>query len=107
MRFLLHKLKGKVWVAEWPESKSQMIHLVISLSPSHMTLSSIYTHVRTKSLGKILFINASSEIKMSELIGEYASDYINMGESTDECQSYLNSACSAWNIAVLTEIFDS
>ena len=40
---------------------------------------------------------------MSELIGEYASDYINMGETTDERQSYLNGACSAWNIAVLPE----
>ena len=40
---------------------------------------------------------------MSELIGEYASDYINMGESTEERQSYLNGACSAWNIAVLPE----
>ena len=26
-----------------------------------------------------------------------------MGETTDERQSYLNSACSAWNIAVLPE----
>ena len=50
-----------------------------------------------------LFINTSPEIKMSELIGEYASDYINMGESTEERQSYLNGACSAWNIAVLPE----
>ena len=50
-----------------------------------------------------LLINASREIKMSELIREYASDYINMGETADEPQSYLNSACSAWNIAVLPE----
>src|SRR4030042_1546747 len=50
-----------------------------------------------------LLINTSSKIKMSELIGEYASDYINMGESTEERQSYLNGACSAWNIAVLPE----
>lgn len=48
-------------------------------------------------------INISPEIKMSELIGEYASDYINMGETTDERQSYLNGACSAWNIAILPE----
>jgi len=40
---------------------------------------------------------------MSELIGEYASDYINMGETMEERQSYLNSACSAWNISVLPE----
>jgi hypothetical protein len=50
-----------------------------------------------------LFINTSPEIKMSELIGEYASDYINMGETMDERQSFLNGACSAWNIAVLPE----
>lgn len=50
-----------------------------------------------------LFINTSPEIKMSELIGEYASDYINMGESMVERQSYLNGACTDWNIAVLPE----
>ena len=50
-----------------------------------------------------LLINTSPEIKMSELIGEYASDYINMGETTEERQSYLNGACSAWNIAVLPD----
>jgi len=50
-----------------------------------------------------LLVNTSPEIKMSELIGEYASDFINMGETTEERQSYLNSACSAWNIAVLPE----
>jgi len=50
-----------------------------------------------------LLINTSPKIKMSELIGEYASDYINMGESKEERQSYLNGACSAWNIAVLPE----
>ena len=50
-----------------------------------------------------LLINTSPKIKMSEFIGEYASDYINMGVSTEERQSYLNGACSAWNIAVLPE----
>ena len=50
-----------------------------------------------------LFINTSPKIRMSELIVEYASDYINMGENTDERQSLLNSACSAWNVAVLPE----
>jgi hypothetical protein len=52
---------------------------------------------------KNVVINTSPEIKMSELIGAYASDYINMGESTEERQSYLNGACTAWNIAVLPE----
>ncbi len=50
-----------------------------------------------------LFINTSPKIRMSELIAEYASDYINMGENTEERQSHLNSACSAWNVAVLPE----
>lgn len=43
----------------------------------------------------------SPDIKMSELISNYASDYINMGETTEERQSYLNGACTAWNIANL------
>jgi len=50
-----------------------------------------------------LVINTSPEIKMSGLISEYASDYINMGENTEERQNYLNGACTAWNIAVLPE----
>ena len=52
---------------------------------------------------KKLVINTSPKIKMSELISEYASDYINMGENTEERQSYLNGACTAWNIAILEE----
>jgi len=48
-------------------------------------------------------INISPKIKMSELISEYASDYINMGEDTEERQNYLNGACTAWNIAILDE----
>ena len=43
----------------------------------------------------------SSEMKMSALIIEYASDYINLGDTLEEKQSYLNAACSAWNIALL------
>ena len=52
---------------------------------------------------KNLVINTSPEIKMSELIGEYASDYINMGDTTEERQSFLNGACTAWNLAILPE----
>jgi hypothetical protein len=52
---------------------------------------------------KNVVINTSPEIKMSELIGQYASDFINMGEDTKERQNYLNGACTAWNIAVLPE----
>ena len=43
----------------------------------------------------------SSEIKMSAMIIEYASDYIELGNTLVEKQSYLNAACSAWNIALL------
>ena len=50
-----------------------------------------------------LTINTSPKIKMSELICEYASDYINMGENTEERQNYLNEACTAWNIASLDQ----
>jgi hypothetical protein len=50
-----------------------------------------------------LTINTSPEIKMSELIGKFAYDYINMGETTEERQNYLNGACTAWNIANLDE----
>ena len=52
--------------------------------------------------GKVV-INTSPKIKMSELISEYASGYINMGEDTEERQNYLNGACTAWNIAILEE----
>jgi hypothetical protein len=52
---------------------------------------------------KNFLINTSPKIKMSEFIAEYASDYINMGSDTEERQSYLNGACTAWNIAVLPE----
>ena len=48
-----------------------------------------------------LVINTSPKIRMSELIEKYASDYINMGENTEERQSFLNGACTAWNIANL------
>ncbi len=40
---------------------------------------------------------------MSQMITQMASDYISMGETTEERQSYLNSACTVWNIAVLPE----
>ncbi len=50
-----------------------------------------------------LTINTSPKIKMSELIEKYASDYIDMGEDTVERQSFLNGACTAWNIANLPE----
>jgi hypothetical protein len=59
--------------------------------------------IKRRVIPKNLLINTSPRIKMSELISEYASDYINMGEDTEKRQSYLNGACTAWNIAVLSE----
>jgi hypothetical protein len=41
--------------------------------------------------------------KMSEMLMEFAANYINMGDTLEKRQSYLNSACTAWNIAVLDE----
>jgi len=35
------------------------------------------------------------------MVLQFAGDYIGMGETTEERQNYLNSACSAWNIALL------
>jgi hypothetical protein len=35
------------------------------------------------------------------MILDYASDYIAMGDSLPKKQSYLNAACTAWNIASL------
>jgi len=45
----------------------------------------------------------SSATKVSKMIEQFAADYISMGETNEERQNYLNSACTAWNIAVLTE----
>ena len=36
------------------------------------------------------------------MVIEYAADYIAMGEDLEMKRSYLNSACSAWNISNLT-----
>jgi hypothetical protein len=48
-------------------------------------------------------IGASSPTKVSEMIEQFATNYISMGETDEERQNYLNSACTAWNIAVLPE----
>lgn len=42
-------------------------------------------------------------LTISQMITQMASDYISMGDTTEDCQSYLNSACTAWNIAILPE----
>ena len=53
---------------------------------------------RSKRLSKV-----ASTAKISEMVAAFASDYINMGETMEKKQSYLNSACTAWNIAILDE----
>jgi len=40
-------------------------------------------------------------MKISEKIVNFANDYISMGKTIMEKQSYLNSACTAWNISCL------
>jgi hypothetical protein len=37
--------------------------------------------------------------KISQLVWEFAGDFIRMGGTLEERQSLLNAACSAWNIA--------
>jgi len=39
--------------------------------------------------------------KISAMVLKVAKGYIDMGESTEEKENYLRSACSAWNIACL------
>jgi len=53
---------------------------------------------RSKRLSKV-----ASTLKISEMVATFASDYINMGEMMEKKQNYLNSACTAWNIAILDE----
>ena len=42
---------------------------------------------------------ANKRPKISELVWEFAGDFIRMGDSLEEKESLLNAACSAWNIA--------
>ena len=37
--------------------------------------------------------------KISEMIQEFAGDFIRLGKTPEEKQNYLNGACVAWNIA--------
>ena len=39
-------------------------------------------------------------LKISEMIINYASDYISLGDTIDQKQSYLNGACTACNISL-------
>ena len=45
----------------------------------------------------------SKKKKISEMVLDFAGDYIAMGDDIEEKQQYLNSAVSAWNIACLDE----
>jgi hypothetical protein len=47
--------------------------------------------------------NKSKRKKISEMVLDFASEFIEMGENIEEKQQYLNSAVSAWNIACLDE----
>ena len=40
-------------------------------------------------------------MKISQMIIDFASDYIHLGKTNEEKQNYLNAACVAWNISIL------
>jgi len=42
--------------------------------------------------------------KISAMVLKVAEGYIDMGETTEEKENYLRSACSAWNIACLPHL---
>jgi hypothetical protein len=44
---------------------------------------------------------SSDKQKISAMVLKVAEGYIDMGETTEERENYLRSACSAWNIACL------
>lgn len=43
----------------------------------------------------------SRKKKISEMVGDFAGDYISLGDDIQEMQQYLHAAVSAWNIACL------
>jgi len=45
----------------------------------------------------------AKKIKISEMLLNFAGNYISMGEDIEEKQQYLNGVVSAWNIACLNE----
>lgn len=52
----------------------------------------------------MIFRRKKSEMKkISEMVLDFAGDYIALGDNIEEKQQYLNSAVSAWNIACLDE----
>src|SRR4030042_2447596 len=44
---------------------------------------------------------SSEKQKLSAMVLKVAEGYIDLGETTEERENYLRSACSAWNIACL------
>lgn len=42
---------------------------------------------------------ASHKSKISEMVWQFAGDFIRMGDSLEDKQSLLNAACTAWNMA--------
>ena len=44
-------------------------------------------------------IDSPQKRKLSEIIWEFAGDFIRMGDTPEEKHSLLNAACSAWSIA--------
>ena len=45
---------------------------------------------------------STSTRKMSEMVWEFAGEFIRLGETLGEKQNFLNAVCSAWNIACNT-----
>ena len=46
-------------------------------------------------------LNIGVHMKISQMIIEFAGDYINLGDTVEEMQNYLNVSCIAWNISLL------
>ena len=40
-------------------------------------------------------------MKISQMLIDFASEFIAMADTLEQKQSHLNAACSAWNIAIL------
>ena len=49
-------------------------------------------------------LKSSKKQKISVMVLKVAGDYIDMGETTEEREKYLRSACTAWNIACLPSL---
>jgi hypothetical protein len=45
----------------------------------------------------------AKKISMSQMVINFAQDFIRLGNTIDVRQSYLNAACVAWNISLLQE----